>query len=436
MNYKQTIEYLYNRLPMFSKIGQDAIKKDLHNIRKLCNLLGNPQNKFRTIHIAGTNGKGSTSHILASLFQAKGYRTGLYTSPHLFDFRERIKINGELCKQKFIIDFVEQIKPNIEQIDPSFFEVTVAMAFQYFALHQVDMAIIETGLGGRLDSTNIVQPILSIITNVEYDHQSILGNTRAEIAYEKAGIIKKNIPAVIGEVNPETKPIFETKKKITKIYYGKAYFECKKYSLEGQYAQFEILDKTRNELDTYKLDLLGVYQKHNLITCLTALKILNEIGYNFSKIFVQKTLSSIQEINPIYGRWQRVGEQPQIYLDVAHNLNGIEAVIKQLKFLKYNKLHIIIGLSKDKDVEGIIKLLPKEAVYYFTKADIPRALDEKELKKIAYRKNLQGNDYKNVEMAYYKSLQSSTAKDCIIIMGSVFVVGSFLEFYQKRKNKN
>lgn len=435
MTYKQTLQYLFDKLPMFNKLGNNAIKKGLNNIIKLCTALDNPQHAFKSIHIAGTNGKGSTAHMLASLFQSTGYKTGLYTSPHLFDFRERITINNLFISKKFVIEFVNKIKPQIEEINPSFFEVTVAMAYYYFAQQKVDIAIIETGLGGRLDSTNIIKPILSIITNIGLDHTQILGNTKTKIAFEKAGIIKKNIPAIIGEKDIECMKIFEQKRKIAPIFYGTDFYKFKQYSQNKNLAKFEFVNLSNNCIENYTCSLSGKYQANNIITVLTAIQILNEFGFNFTNKQIKYALKNTQHINPILGRWQQLDSNPLLVVDVAHNAHGVVQVIEQFAFYNYNKLHIIMGLSKDKNIEEILKLLPKKAGYYFTKANLPRALDEIELTNQASNFSLTGNHYKNVHNAVKIAQKNATKKDLILIMGSIFLVGEFLQKYMKKNLK-
>ncbi len=412
---------------MFSRIGSAAYKKDLHNTIELCNALGNPQNNFKSIHIAGTNGKGSTSHMLASILQQAGYKTGLYTSPHLKDFRERIKINGEMVPEEFVVDFVKRIKPTTEAIEPSFFEVTVAMAFDYFAKEKVDFAVIETGLGGRLDSTNIITPILSIITNIGYDHMNILGDTLEKIAFEKAGIIKQNIPVVIGEYLPETKPVFETKAAKEN---APVYFASEKYSIENIQVQTHKLSCTLKNINNgkennYTLDLNGIYQTNNLRTVLTSTDILAEEGIKISKETILHSLERVKALTGLHGRWEAIAENPTIILDVAHNEDGIRQVLKQLELLhgQYNSLHIIIGMVKDKDINKALALLPKDAQYYFTNAHIPRALPASELQQKANDFLLTGLVIDDVNEAITLAKANANKNDLILVCGSVFLVG-------------
>ena len=410
---------------MFSRIGSAAYKKDLHNTIELCKALNNPQHKFKSIHIAGTNGKGSTSHMLAAILQTSGYKTGLYTSPHLKDFRERIKVNGIMCEEAFVISFVEKIKPYIEIIEPSFFEITVAMAFDYFAQQNVDIAIIEVGLGGRLDSTNVIAPELSVITNIGWDHMNILGDTLEKIAFEKAGIIKKNVPVIIGESLPETKPVFEKKAadENTAIFF--AYQE--RYISDWQYNHHKlratVVNNHTDEHETYTLDLTGIYQLKNILSVIEVIHRLKLLGWNISEEHIKKGLSQTKKITGLHGRWELVHENPTIILDVAHNADGIKQVMEQLELTTFNQLHIITGMVKDKEVERVLALLPKYATYYFTKAQIPRALPENELAQKAADIGLHGYIYNDVNAAAQHALQHAHKDDLILICGSVFLVG-------------
>ncbi len=425
MTYKQTVAFLYDQLPMYSRIGNIAYKKDLFNIIELCAVLGNPHTTFKSIHVAGTNGKGSTSHMLAAIFQASGYKTGLYTSPHLKDFRERIKVNSIVCSELFVIDFVKKIQHTIQKIQPSFFEVTVAMAFEYFAQQQIEIAIVEVGLGGRLDSTNIVQPVLSVITNIGYDHVPMLGNTLAEIAYEKAGIIKNNVPVVIGEKLPETELIFE--QQATK-HKAPIHFAQKEWTvLDWEYKNHQLLIDIdchhKKERETYTLDLIGLYQTKNILTVLETIHQMQLQGWNISTVVAKKALTEVKKITGLHGRWEIVHQHPTIILDVAHNVDGMKQIVNQLEITDYNHLHIIIGMAKDKDIIDVLKLLPHNATYYFTKAQIPRALSEKELSEKASSIGLKGKSFSNVNTAINFVLQEATSDDLILICGSVFLVG-------------
>jgi len=431
MNYAETLDYLFTKLPMFSRLGAAAYKKDLTNTIQLCEALGNPQHQFKSIHIAGTNGKGSTSHMLAAILQTGGYKTGLYTSPHLKDFRERIKINGEMCSEAFVVRFTERIKPLIETLEPSFFEITVAMAFTWFAEQQVDIAVIEVGLGGRLDSTNIIQPELSIITNIGWDHMNMLGNSLPEIAAEKAGIIKKNVPLVIGEWLPETKPVFEKQYAFinndTSIHPPFVFASEERWITDWQYhhqlLEITVASKKSDERHTYQLDLPGIYQLKNLLTVLAATHELGKKGWNCHEAIVQKALPHVKKKTGLHGRWEIIQQQPAVILDVGHNVDGIKAIRQQLEHCSYQHLHIIIGMVKDKDIDAVLALLPKHASYHFTQAQIPRALDAVSLQQQASVFGLTGHIYSDVNTALKEVLSKAATDDLILVCGSVFLVG-------------
>ncbi len=411
---------------MFSRIGAAAYKKDLHNTIALCDALNNPQTTFKSIHIAGTNGKGSTSHMLAAILQQAGYKTGLYTSPHLKDFKERIKINGEMISEDFVVEFVEHNKTLSESIEPSFFELTVAMAFDYFAKQKVDIAVIETGLGGRLDSTNIITPILSIITNIGYDHMNILGNTLQEIANEKAGIIKPNVPVVIGEYLAETKNIFTQKAKASnsKIYFASEDYKVSNITSSPQILNCDVTNMEHGTTEKFSLDLNGIYQTKNLCTVLCAEGILMQLGFTINNEAEKYALANTKKITALHGRWDMIAENPAVVLDVAHNEDGIKQILKQLATgNKQIKNHFVLGMVKDKEVDKVLSLLPTDAEYYFTNAHIPRALPAQELQTKAAVYNLKGNFYDNVNMAINAAKQNAEATDLIIVCGSVFLVG-------------
>lgn len=425
MNYQETVDYLFTRLPMFSRIGAAAIKKDLHNTIELCEALNNPQQKFKTIHVAGTNGKGSVSHMLAAVLQTAGYKTGLYTSPHLHDFRERIKVNGEMISEGFVVEFTERIQPQIDLIHPSFFEITVAMAFDYFAQQKVDVAVVEVGLGGRLDSTNIITPELSIITNIGWDHMNLLGDTLEKIAGEKAGIIKPGIPVVVGEVIAETKPVFENKAKEQQAVLHVATDEFNIIGKEQSngYLFVEAEDVKSKLLQSYQLDLPGIYQTKNILTVLTAIKLLQQKEWNISEQQIYTALSQVKKINGLHGRWETIHQHPSVIVDVGHNEDGIKQIVAQLEETTYNKLHIITGMVKDKEVEKVLSLLPKDATYYFTHAHLPRALPEDQLQAKAAVFGLKGETYPDVNNALSIALKNTSADDLILICGSVFLAG-------------
>ncbi len=432
MTYQQTIDYLFAQLPMYSRIGAAAYKEDLHNTIALCNALDNPQTKFKSIHIAGTNGKGSTSHMLAAILQQAGYKTGLYTSPHLKDFRERIKINGEMVAQDFVVEFVERTKLVSQQIEPSFFELTMCMAFDYFTVEKVDIAIIETGLGGRLDSTNIILPILSIITNIGYDHMTILGNTLEKIAAEKAGIIKQNTPVVIGEYLVETKPIFIEKARqcAAPIYFAQEEYVVADIALSSQTLQCSVADTNHSIKENFTLDLNGIYQTKNLCAILLAEKILIQHGFIIDVDAEKYALANTKKLTGLFGRWDVIAQNPTVVLDVAHNEDGVKQVLEQLKLIKENSslidkplTHFIIGMVKDKEVDKVLSLLPKDAVYYFTNAHIPRALPAAELKIKATIYNLKGDCFDDVNEALKAAKTIAALQDIIVVCGSVFLVG-------------
>jgi dihydrofolate synthase/folylpolyglutamate synthase len=391
--------------------------------------LGNPQNKIKTIHIAGTNGKGSTSHMLAAIFQKNNYKTGLYTSPHLKDFRERIKINGNMVSKDFVIDFVEKTKNISDEIKPSFFELTFVMALDYFAQQKVDVAIIETGLGGRLDSTNVITPLLSVITNIGFDHMDILGNTLDKIAFEKAGIIKPSIPAVIGESTPETKPVFEKKAKETgsPLYFAEEKFEIISTDYELDYLEIETADKESQEKNSFQLDLSGLYQQKNLLTVLTAVELLKN-NFSLDKEKIRSALSKVKLLTGLHGRWEIIHQKPTVALDVAHNEDGIRQLIQQIDQSKFDQLHIVFGMVKDKDIEKVLCQLPKHAKYYFTKAQIPRALPEDKLQQKALHHQLAGQTFRDVNKALKSAISHSKENDLVIVCGSVFVVGEVEPF--------
>ena len=429
MTYQQTIDYLFAQLPMYSRIGAAAYKEDLHNATALCYALNNPQTKFKSVHIAGTNGKGSTSHMLAAILQQAGYKTGLYTSPHLKDFRERIKINGEMIAEEFVTDFVQRTQKISKAIEPSFFELTMTMAFDYFAEKKVDIAIIETGLGGRLDSTNIISPILSIITNIGYDHMNILGNTLEKIATEKAGIIKANTPVIIGEYLQATKPVFINKANECNapIIFTQNEITVTDIHLATQKLHCTVTNTKNNVAENFTLDLNGIYQTNNLCTVLCAEKILIEKGFLIKKEDTQFALANIKTLTGLHGRWDVISETPTLVLDVAHNEDGIKQVLKQINLIesenKTSKVHIIIGMVKDKEVDKVLALLPVGAKYYFTNAHIPRALPAEELKIKAAMHQLNGSYFDDVNDAIKEAQKNASVQDLIIVCGSVFVVG-------------
>ena len=428
MTYQQTLGFLYSKLPMFTRIGAVALKNDLHNTIALCNALDQPQNKFKTVHIAGTNGKGSTSHMLAAILQQAGYKTGLYTSPHLKDFRERIRINGKMVPKSFVTNFVKAQKKLIQEIEPSFFEATVAMAFDFFAKEKIDIAVIEVGLGGRLDSTNIITPLLSVITNISLDHTHILGNTLPEIAGEKAGIIKKNIPVVIGEQQLEVEKVFLEKAKLAdaQIYFADNELKVTHSRALNTHLVIDV-ERTQNIIyKNLKLDLAGNYQQKNILTVLEAIHQLKKIGYTISDEALYAALRNTKKITGLQGRWQTLGKQPLIICDTGHNIAGIAEVLKNIAATPHQNLHFVIGMVKDKDINGVLAILPKNAIYYFCEPNIERALSAGELFTQANSHNLQGKTYKNVTEALAMAKKSANIDDLIFIGGSTFVVAEII----------
>ena len=433
MTYQETIDHLYAHLPMFSRIGAIAYKEDLHNTIALCKEIGDPQKKFKCIHIAGTNGKGSTSHMLAAILQQAGYKTGLYTSPHLKDFRERIKIDGEMVAKEFVVDFVQRTRKLSDELQPSFFELTVAMAFDYFATLQIDIAVIETGLGGRLDSTNVITPVLSVITNIGYDHINILGDTLEKIAYEKAGIIKPMIPVVIGEYLAETKPVFiqKAREMNAAIIFASEEYEVDTIGSTFQQLICRIKKRSDGGHSIYHLDLPAFYQASNLKTVLSAIDILQKNGFLITEESIKTALQQVKNLTGLHGRWEIIGTDPYVILDVAHNIDGMGQVLLQLASYQQSideckpikKLHFILGMVKDKEVDKVLALLPPNAHYYFTNAHIPRALPSPELQRKAAEFNLVGQSIDDVNEAIQIAKQRAGKDDIIIVCGSVFLVG-------------
>jgi dihydrofolate synthase / folylpolyglutamate synthase len=422
MTYQQCLDYLYQQLPMFSKQGAKAIKPGLANITLLCHALGNPQHHFKTIHVAGTNGKGSTSHLLASMLQQAGYKVGLYTSPHIKHFEERIKLNGQNANKTFVTEFVNTHYQLMQRIQPSFFETTVAMAFAYFAQHKVDYAIVEVGLGGKLDSTNIINPILSVITNIGYDHQDVLGYTLPEIAYEKAGIIKNKIPVVIGESTSTIFPVFNyvAHKNEAQIYLASNYITISNLT-HGALLEADVTVCGKS-IDSIATPLNGIYQEKNIATALTAWHVLTQTNKNLTWLHATLGINNVIKNTNLSGRWQTIKTSPKTIVDVAHNEDGIKQVLLQLQYESYDKLHIVIGMVKDKDVNAVLRHLPTSATYYFTNAQIPRALPALELIEKAALNNLRGQMFSTVPQAVVTAQQQAAPKDLVLVMGSFFVV--------------
>ena len=424
MTYEETIEYLYNSVPMFQKVGAVAYKEGLYNTIKLDEHFCHPHKNFKSIHIAGTNGKGSCSHTLASILQAAGYKVGLYTSPHLKDFRERIKVNGECVSEKYVIDFVENERHFFEPLHPSFFELTTAMAFKYFAESNVDIAVIEVGLGGRLDCTNIITPVLSIITNISFDHTQFLGDTLAKIATEKAGIIKDNVPVIIGEAVDETRPVFLEKaaENGSEIIFAEDDNEILSAELRPQGG---IAYETK---DYGKIigELGGLYQAKNASTILCALKKLSEIGLRIDNEAITAGFANVCETTGLLGRWQKIKETPTVICDTGHNVGGWKYISRQLSMQKCEQMRIVFGMVDDKDVSTVMSLLPKNAIYYFTKPDNKRALDVNTIMEIGKKYGLTAKCFPDVKCAYQQALSESSPADFIFVGGSSYIVADFL----------
>lgn len=424
MNYQETLDYLYNSMPMFQQVGSKAYKEGLENTLALDNYFSQPHKKYKTIHVAGTNGKGSCSHTLAAILQSAGYKTGLYTSPHLVDFSERIRIDGRPISQQYIIYFVEKHRCFFEPLHPSFFELTTAMAFRYFADMEVDVAIIEVGLGGRLDCTNILSPDLCLITNISYDHTALLGNTLKQIATEKAGIIKPNTPVVIGEATEDTRPVFAMQAAAVNapIFFAQE--------------EHQLLEADRNEKGEWIYrtrqyprligELGGVCQLKNTETLLSAIEQLKKIGYHIEEQDVQRGFAQVVELTGLMGRWQKLQENPTLICDTGHNTGGMAYIVKQLEQQTYRKLHFVIGMVDDKDISGVLSMLPKEAHYYFTQATVKRALSGQQLMEQAAAFDLQGESYPNVPEAVRAAQKNSLPEDFIFVGGSSFIVADLL----------
>lgn len=406
MNYQETLDWMFSQLPMYQTQGASAYKKDLTNTILLANHLGNPEQDLKCIHVAGTNGKGSTSHMLASVLQEAGYKVGLYTSPHLKDYRERIKINGKEISKQFVCDFIGANKGFLEQNSLSFFEMSVGLAFQYFKEKKTDINIIEVGMGGRLDSTNIITPLVSVITNIGLDHTQFLGNTLEAIAFEKAGIIKRNVPVVIGEYTSETKPVFQSK---------------------ADEMQSDIYFASELISEVYPSDLIGDYQEHNKKTVLQAVKVLLETtSFQIHEENVKQGLQKVVINTGLQGRWQQLGANPKIICDTAHNEHGLKIAINQLKKEKFAELHIVLGMVNDKKPKDILPIFPKNAKYYFCKPIISRGLDALVLQKEASEFGLEGKIYNSVSEAYEKAMDNASSDDFIYVGGSTFVVAEIL----------
>jgi dihydrofolate synthase/folylpolyglutamate synthase len=426
MNYQETLDFMFNSLPMFQRQGKAAYKSNLDNSIAFDQHLNHPHQIYKTIHIAGTNGKGSSSHMLASILQEAGYKVGLYTSPHLKDFRERIKINGQMVSEQFVVNFIQNNNDFINKLKPSFFEMTVFMAFEFFKHEKVDIAVIETGMGGRLDSTNLIQPLVSVITNISLDHMQFLGNTIEKIAIEKAGIIKDNTAVIIGESNKEYDTIFLNKAKEKN---SSCDFSNQSYSIPyalnniNSTQSFDVYKNGEKKYKKLELDLLGQYQQKNVLTVLNTVEHIQiQAELKISEKDIYLGLKNVVKNTQLLGRWQNIGNNPQIICDTGHNEAGVKLVFDQIKNTAYDKLHIVWGMVNDKSIDKIMALLPKNAVYYFTKASIPRALNEEELYKIAKKHNLKGQTFTTVERALKSAKLTANQNDLIFIGGSTFVV--------------
>lgn len=408
MDYQNTLSYLYNCIPMFQHVGSSAYKEGLENTYVLDEHFGHPHRNFHCIHVGGTNGKGSCSHTLAAILQEAGYKVGLYTSPHLVDFRERIRVNGKMIPESYVVRFVESERAFFEPLHPSFFELTTAMAFRYFAEEDVDVAVIEVGLGGRLDCTNIIRPDLCLITNISFDHTQFLGDTLEKIAMEKAGIIKSGIPVIIGETTPETKPVFIRKANET----GAPIFFAE--------------EDTEDYYPGLDCELKGTYQAKNTRTLLSAIRQLQKAGYKLDEQAVRSGFAHVCELTGLRGRWQKLQDSPTLICDTGHNVGGITYIVEQLKQQSYRKLHIVIGMVNDKDIRGVLALLPQNAEYYFTKASVKRALPEQELALLATGIGLCGKCYPDVPSAVRAAQGKSLPEDFIFVGGSNFIVADLL----------
>lgn len=422
--YDETVEFLFSRLPVFQRDGAAAYKPGLDNILAFCEAIGNPQHHFRTIHIGGTNGKGSTSHSMASVLQEQGYKTGLYTSPHLVDFRERIQINGIFIPKEFVVDTIESWIPLIDAIEPSFFELTVALCFHYFSLQKVEIAVIEVGMGGRLDSTNIITPLLSVITNIGYDHQKFLGNTLPEIAGEKAGIIKKGVPVVISERHPETDPVFEKKAMDceTSIIFGSDLFHVSDLGIKDGYREIRTTQQGNPNEQEWKLSLLGQYQLKNIKGILSSIMTLRNTGLAISDHSIQQGLSAVQKNTGLRGRWQILQQQPMIVCDTGHNADGIREVIQQIQTYSFRKLWLIWGMVNDKDHREILQLLPRHSTVIATQPHLLRALPSSEMKELFASMGFDVIEKPTVKEALELIGQEADKDDFIFIGGSTFVV--------------
>ncbi|MES2565402.1 MAG: folylpolyglutamate synthase/dihydrofolate synthase family protein [Bacteroidota bacterium] len=428
MTYQQTLDYLFTKLPMYQRVGAAAYKANLDNTIAICNVLGNPEKKLKYVHVAGTNGKGSSSHMLAAVLQQAGYKTGLYTSPHLVDFRERIKVNGKMIPKAEVVKFVEDYKDLFEKIEPSFFEWTVGLAFHYFLKQEIDVVILEVGLGGRLDSTNVITPVCSLITNIGMDHMNLLGDTLTKIAAEKAGIIKAKVPVTISQTQLEVIPVFNDTAKNLKapIEFADKNYKIISSEYKNSFLSVDLLHKKTNTRHFYNLDLLGSYQVKNLLGVLNTIDVLKQKGFMIEEKDITAALSQVQKITGLQGRWQTLQSKPLVIADTGHNEDGIKEVLENLKRYTFKKLHFVLGVVNDKDISKILKLLPKDAIYYFCKASIPRALDENDLCIQGKKTGLEGKTFKTVQEALDNAKKQAKVNDLIFVGGSTFTVADIL----------
>ncbi|MDZ4713882.1 MAG: folylpolyglutamate synthase/dihydrofolate synthase family protein [Cytophagales bacterium] len=418
-DYQQVLDYLYGTLPMFQRVGAPAYRNDLSNTVALCDMLGNPQTRFKSIHVAGTNGKGSTSHMLAAVLHTAGYKTGLYTSPHLKEFTERIRINGKEVEKSFVVDFVRRTKDMLEQRELSFFEMTVGMAFDYFDTEKVDVAVIEVGMGGRLDSTNVITPEVSLITNISFDHQQFLGDTLSKIAFEKAGIIKAGVPVIVSERQEEVEDVFITRASQLN---ATLTFASERIQLQPGDNGFDVYQNGELWLEGLAPGLKGTYQTRNIPGVLASVLSLREKGYRIPDTAVLQGVAGVVELTGLKGRWQILNQRPLTVCDTGHNLAGIAEIMGQIRATPHRDLHMIVGFVNDKDISGILRLLPKHATYYFTQSHIPRSVDAVSLEREAARAGLEGTVVVNVNEAIRQATDAAHLDDLIFVGGSTFVV--------------
>lgn len=431
MSYRETLDYLYAQLPMFQRIGPAAYKKDLGNTLALCEYLGNPQRRFRSIHVGGTNGKGSVSHMLAAVCQAAGLKTGLYVSPHYKDFRERIKVNGQYIPPARVVEFVERHRTRIEEIKPSFFELCVAMAFEHFARERVDVAVVEVGLGGRLDSTNVITPLLSVITNISYDHMNLLGDTLPQIAFEKAGIIKAGVPVVVGETHPESEPVFRKKAGETGapiVFADQALQVVEQAESDWTGSVYDVFKNYKPCLKGLRVDAAGPYQMKNVTTVLQAFELLKTREPRLTEAALREGLATLRARTRFIGRWQVEGQRPPVLFDSAHNEAGLRSIFEKINAQRFRRLHIVLGCVNDKDVEKVLGIFPSGARYYFAKANIPRGLDAAQLREQAAAFGLHGKAYVSVRNALRAARRAAGPDDLVVVTGSIFVVAEVVPY--------